>query len=49
MSIEENDEVNVDINDALDKIYLYAGAEAEIVETLGLKQSLKDLLEKAIT
>lgn len=34
------------INSALDKIYAVSGQEAEVVEILGIKKSLKELLEK---
>jgi hypothetical protein len=47
MSLQQNDDANTDINKALDKINGYAGPEAEIVDALNIKQSLKDLLDKS--
>lgn len=46
-SIAENDDANTDINRALDKIESYAGPAAEIAEMLGVKKSLRELLEKS--
>lgn len=46
-SIAKNDDANIDINRALDKIERYAGPAADIAEMLGVKKSLRELLDKS--
>ncbi|MEM4711052.1 MAG: hypothetical protein QXL18_03835 [Candidatus Woesearchaeota archaeon] len=47
LSLEQNDRQNSDINKALDRMNSYAGPAATIIESLGIKKSLKELLEKS--
>lgn len=46
-SIANNDDANTGINRALDEIESYAGPAAEIAEMLGIKKSLRELLDKS--